>query len=131
LNSTSYEFKTQWLTDSQVAGGALRENFDVLVIPGIGKEFRRPMDDKWKKEIRNFVANGGGYFGTCGGANLASLGLINAKQRGWEKETVWEYFMNKSAIGIAPVKAYQDMGDPIACSIIYKNPSRIGQSAYI
>ena len=132
FDGISYEFKTQWVTDFEIASGILRkENFDVLVIPGIGKEFRRPMDDKWKKEIRNFVTDGGGYFGTCGGANLASLGLINAKQRGWKKETIWEYFMNKSAIGIAPVKAYQDMGDPIACSIIYKNPSRIGQSAYI
>ena len=134
--NNSYEFCTQWLTDFQIASGMLgRKGFNLLVIPGIGKEFRRPIDDAfllhWKKEIRDFVANGGGYFGTCGGANLASLGLVEAKQRGWEKETVWEWFMNKSAIGIAPVKAYQDMGDPIACSLVYKNPSRIGHSAYI
>ncbi len=130
----SYEFETQWLTDFQISRGALK-GYDLLVIPGIGKEFRRPMDNtllsQWKKEIKDFVANGGGYLGTCGGANLASQDIVSAKQRGWGEETIWEWFMNNSALGIAPVEAYQDMGDPIACSLVLKNPARIGHSAYI
>lgn len=135
-NEVRYEFRVKWVKDFQIANGILRkENFSILLIPGIGKEFWRILDDeklsRWKNEIRNFVANGGGYFGSCGGANIASLGLLSPQKRGWESWTVWEWFMNKSVLGIAPVKSYQDMADPIASSIIWKNPSRVGMSAYV
>jgi len=130
--STSYKFKTTFVTDLQVSAGVLKD-YNLIVIPGIGKEFRRPMGNgpsQWKNEVRHFVSNGGGYFGTCGGANIASQGLLDAHERGWKHETAWEWFMNRSAIGIAPVKSYQDMGDPIACSL-GGDPARIGQSAYV
>jgi len=129
--NNTYEFEVKFISDLQISSGALK-NYDVLIIPGIGKEFRRVNSElsQWKKEIRDFVAGGGGYFGTCGGANMASEGLLSAKERGWEKDTAWEWFMNRSAIGIAPVKSYQDMGDPMACSLA-DNPARIGQSAYV
>ena len=130
--NASYEFKTTFVTDLQISAGALR-GYDLLIIPGIGKEFRRPIDSglsQWKNEVRDFVAGGGGYFGTCGGANIASQGLLDAPERGWKHETAWEWFMNRSAIGIVPVVSYQDIGDPIACSFA-GNPARIGQSAYI
>lgn len=132
--NATYRIKVTWINDMDICVGRLKE-FDVLIIPGIGKEFWRFFDNRllsvWKNEIRKFVYNGGGYFGTCGGANLASMGLVSASKRGWKHETMWEFFMNKSALGIAPVKAYQDMADPFACTLIWKNPSRLGQSAYI
>ncbi|MEA2054758.1 MAG: hypothetical protein U9O96_06600 [Candidatus Thermoplasmatota archaeon] len=132
--NSSYGFETRFVTDMQISMGAL-DGCDLILIPGIGKEFRRPVDNswllRWKNEVKAFVSNGGGYLGTCGGANIASQGLVSASERGWTGETAWEWFMNKSAIGIVPVRAYQDMGDPMACSIIQKNPARIGQSAYV
>jgi len=132
--SIPYEFETEFITDIQISIGMLK-GYDLLLIPGIGKEFRRPINSdllsQWKNEVRSFVSSGGGYLGTCGGANMASQGLLNASERGWEKDTAWEWFMNRSAIGIAPVRSYQDMGDPMACSLIENNPARIGQSAYV
>jgi len=128
-----YTFQARWLSDGDICRGKLKE-YDVLVIPGIGKEFWR-MNDKnlstWKREIRNFVASGGGYFGTCGGANLAGMGLLSPAERGWKHWTMWEWFMNRAALGIAPVKSYQDMADPFASTLLWKNPARVGISAYV
>ena len=131
--TTSYRFEVRWITDYDICNGELK-NFDALIIPGIGKEFWRIFDGNlslWKNEIRDFVRNGGGYFGTCGGANLAGYGILNAEKRGWKRMTAWEYFMNASALHLLPFKSYQDMADPFASSLIWKNPSRLGQSAYI
>jgi len=133
MGEKEYKFEVKWITDEEICAGALKK-FDVIVIPGIGKEFRRIFNNNlsiWKNEIRNFVSNGHGYFGTCGGANIASCGLIDAKKRGWRHMTAWEYFMNKSSLHLLPFKSYQDMADPFASSIIWRNPCRVGQSAYI
>lgn len=132
--NTTYEFHTEWLSDFDVASGKLSE-FDVLVIPGIGKEFWRIADSpslsRWKQEIRSFVAAGGGYFGTCGGANVASSGLLPPESRGWNHWTAWEWFMNRSALGLVPALSYQDMADPVASTLVWKNPARVGFSAYV
>jgi hypothetical protein len=127
----SYRFEVTWLSDIQITAGAL-DGFDVLVIPGIGKEYRRPnaIGEPWKNAVRAFVENGGGYLGTCGGANMGAERLVSAAQRGHVRMTAWEWFMNASALGIAPVRAYQDIGDPAALSMAGQ-PGRIGQSAYI
>lgn len=129
--SQRYSFAVTWLTDPQIAAGAL-DGFDVLIIPGIGKEYRRPhtLGSRWKEAVRSFVADGGGYFGTCGGANMGAERLVSPGQRGYARMTAWEWFMNASTLGVAPVQAYQDIGDPIACSM-RGQPGRIGQSAYI
>lgn len=127
----TYGFDVTWLTDIQITTGTL-DGFDVLIIPGIGKEYRRPgmLGSRWKNAIRTFVTDGGGYFGTCGGANMGAEQLMTAAQRGHTRMTAWEWFMNASALGVAPVQAYQDIGDPIALSLAGQ-PGRIGQSAYI
>lgn len=128
----TYRFEADWITDFEIIAGKLKK-YDVVVIPGIGKEFWRINKNLslWKKELRSFVANGGGYFGVCGGANIASLGLLPPSQRGWKHWTMWEWFMNEAAIGIVPVYSYQDMADPFASCIIWKNPFRVGFSAYV
>jgi len=133
-DNKTYEFRAEWITDFEISTGKLNE-FDVLIIPGIAKGYTHFLGEsslsKWKNEIKKFIYSGGGYFGTCGGANMAAMGLLSPEERGWKQWTAWEWFMNKAALKIAPVKAYQDMADPIACSIIWKNPFRLGQSAYI
>lgn len=129
---TTYTIRIRWLSDVAITGGALARGIDVLVVPGIGKEFRRPFfsSGSWKTAIRQFVAQGGGYFGTCGGANMGAQGLVAPEQRGWTSWTAWEWCMHRSALGLAPVLSYQDMADPGASSL-RETPERVGQSAYI
>lgn len=50
-------------------------HFDVLAIPGSGRPYIDAMHPLWKGQVISFVANGGGYLGVCGGANLASMGF--------------------------------------------------------
>jgi len=60
--------------------------FDVLIHPGgSGGSQGRALEAQGRKEIREFVRNGGGFIGICAGAYLAtddyewSLGLIEAR----------------------------------------------------
>jgi hypothetical protein len=135
VEEKSYIFKVNWITDGQIRRGKLnRNNYDVLIIPGIGKEFKHIFDGKiarWKNQIRQFIENGGGYVGMCGGANMAVSSHVPFNQRGWKTPTFWEWFMNKSCLGIVEAKSYQDMGDPFAATFLWKNPARLGISAFI
>lgn len=67
-----------------VRNGILKD-FDVLVVPGgSGRLKAEDLGDNGRIMIRDFVHNGGGYVGICGGAFLAtsgyewSLGLVKA-----------------------------------------------------
>lgn len=60
-------------------------DFDVLVFPGgSGSGQSKGIGEAGLKNVRDFVRNGGGYVGICGGAYLAcsnfswSLGILNA-----------------------------------------------------
>jgi glutamine amidotransferase-like uncharacterized protein len=59
---------------------------DVIVVPGgSGREMGVAMEELGRASIREFVANGGGYVGICGGAYLATseypwgLALVNVR----------------------------------------------------
>jgi len=51
------------------------KNFDVLVIGASARQFIMGNNLFWKNAIKNFVKNGGGYVGICGGANVAAIKL--------------------------------------------------------
>jgi len=70
-------------------------SFDVLVIPGSGRPYVDAADPRWRDAVRGFVADGGGYVGICGGANLASMGF---RER-WNVNAL----LNVSTLGIANV----------------------------
>lgn len=72
-----------------------RDNFDVLVIPGSGRPYIDALQPQWKNHIRNFVDQGGGFLGICGGANIAS--------RGFQEETGVNRILNHSVLGIANI----------------------------
>ncbi len=72
------------LSDKEVGILNLRA-FDVLVFPGgSGSGQSKGIGEAGLKNVRDFVNNGGGYVGICGGAYLAcsnfswSLGILNA-----------------------------------------------------
>jgi len=72
-----------------------RDNFDVFVIPGSGRSYIDALHPQWKNHIRNFVEQGGGFLGICGGANIAS--------QGFQEEKGVNGILNHSVLGIANV----------------------------
>ena len=68
-NQYSYEV----ITARQILDGKLNlKNFDILIMPG-GKSWKylEELGSQGTKEIKKFVADGGGYFGICAGAYFA------------------------------------------------------------
>ena len=89
-----YTFKATYISDKEILGFGKNplnnENFDLLIIGAESRQFlinQRFLlshdrdylnftSRKWIRNIRDFVANGGGYIGICGGANIASQGSV-------------------------------------------------------
>ncbi len=67
------------ITASQIRGDFL-DNYDILAVPGGSENTANvDLDSEGKDKVKDFVYNGGSYFGICGGATLgaAYLRLIN------------------------------------------------------
>ena len=93
VNETTYRFKAIFISDKEILGigknSLNNENFDLLIIGAESRQFLinerlllshdrsylNLSSRKWTQNIRDFVANGGGYIGICGGANIASQGM--------------------------------------------------------
>ncbi|MEA2054295.1 MAG: BPL-N domain-containing protein [Candidatus Thermoplasmatota archaeon] len=78
-NGTKYEIIPVIIGRNDVIGkgknALTNENFDVFIVPGISSPYFDAYDLRWRKSVKEFVENGGGYIGICGGANLASMGF--------------------------------------------------------
>jgi len=72
-----------------------QDNFDVFVIPGSGRPYIDALHPQWRNHIRNFVDQGGGFLGICGGANIAS--------RGFQEKKGLNRILNYSVLGIANI----------------------------
>ena len=78
--NNTYQFKLHEYSDKDIRNGKLiTDNIDILVIPGggigdghsISKGFKLlPTTKKWKKNIQQYIKNGGGCLGICGGTSL-------------------------------------------------------------
>ncbi|MCK4365179.1 MAG: hypothetical protein KAW45_03960 [Thermoplasmatales archaeon] len=139
IKDKSYRFETEYIYDTDILDGKLNiSTYDVLLIPGGGvgdglsivkgfKSFRKVR--KWKKNIADFIKNGGGCVGICGGAALIT-GLstgIDSKPR-----TLVERLYNNSSIGISCVKHYyNNLSMPIFSLFQSKYPEQIGAMAYV
>ncbi|HDM25699.1 MAG TPA: hypothetical protein ENG24_03790 [Thermoplasmatales archaeon] len=73
----TYVFKIDLVEFQDVVMGKLN-SYDVLEVPGGVIYYPQTVKDNlfylgtWKRNIRKFVADGGGYVGTCGGSTMAS-----------------------------------------------------------
>lgn len=134
----TYTIQTAYISDKEILNGVLtRDNFDVLLAPGggvgdgeaVAKGFTfLPKVRKWKKQIKTFIEQGGGYIGICGGTAMATE-LVTASGK---HETLMEKLYNKSAIGFTQVKSYyKDLALPIFCVSQWNNPGKIGAMGYI
>lgn len=73
------------VTPEQIAGGILT-NFHIVIFGGgSGSKQAEALGEAGREQVRQFIADGGGYVGICAGAYLAtsgypwSLGVINAR----------------------------------------------------
>lgn len=136
--NNKFTFNVTFLYDKDIIRGKLnRQNFDVLVIPGGGIGNNEallkgltflPKVRKFKNNIANFVKNGGGILGICGGAALITdLKVENSRK----PTTLTERLYNKSSLNISCVSSYfRTLAFPIFYTFQYKYPEKIGNSAY-
>ena len=103
-NNFTYQFHVTTLSTDAVAdienSGNItltNENFDVFIIGASADSYLVDgQDATWKNNVQQFVENGGGYLGICGGANAASQGFENPQN--WFHRRV-----NKGILGLADV----------------------------
>jgi hypothetical protein len=100
-NNKTFRFEATVIDNDDVIGSGsnplTNENFDVFIIGASAKSYLIDgLNDKWKSNVQNFVANGGGYIGVCGGANAASQGFQTATN-------AFHRQVNKGVLGLANV----------------------------
>ena len=83
-NNITYRFTSTVIDETDVLGTGpnplINDNFDLLVISASAKSYLFDgLNPDWKANVRDFLSNGGGYIGICGGANAASQGFENPK----------------------------------------------------
>lgn len=135
----TYKFSTEYIFDKDILKGRLNvSNFDVLLVPGGGvgdgeaiakgfNSFRKVR--KWKEKICEFIKNGGGYVGICGGA-----ALITDLNTGLNKKptSFAERQYNNSSLGISCVSSYyKNLSVPLFYLFQSQFPERIGATGYI
>ena len=109
VGNRSYEFDITEIYDEDILKGRLTiNNFDALLVPGGGvgdaeslvKGFRHlPKVKKWKNQIVNFIKEGGGYTGYCGGASLMA-------QLDRKPESLIEWQFDRGSLGASCVKMF-------------------------
>lgn len=73
----SYQFNVTLIDRPEVLGygRALNtDNYDVVVIGASGRQYFHALQEEWRTNMKQFLKDGGGYLGICGGANAASQG---------------------------------------------------------
>jgi len=100
IDGVSYRFNVTEIGRQATLGRTLTpldtEHYDVLVIGASARQYVHGLDPRWKNSVQEFVADGGGYVGICGGANEASLGFTSTS-------TLIDRIIDASSLGIANV----------------------------
>ncbi len=127
----SYSITTQFLFDDDILQGRLTtKEFDVLLVPGggVGDGQSIMKGFHYKRSVRKFIKNGGGYIGICGGtALITDLKTVEKKPR-----TFLERLYNKSALEVTCVSSYyRSLAFPLFYPFQKKHPENIGATAYV
>jgi putative intracellular protease/amidase len=75
VNETTLDARTVVVCPEDIREGILDRCIGVLFPGGSGKNIAVALRPEGVRRVRDFVANGGGYFGVCAGAYLAASGL--------------------------------------------------------
>ncbi len=138
VNSAKYSIQVSNVYDKDIIKGKLNvDNFDVLLIPGGGVGNNEalikginflPGVKRFKKNIKDFVEQGGGLIGICGGAALITDLLVDT---GRKPTSITERLYEKSSLNISCVKSYfRALAFPLLYPFQYQYPEQIGNSAY-
>jgi len=115
VGDVTYTFTPSLITTKSILFGELsKENYDLLIYPPdtadehlIYTGFSRlPKNNLRVKKINEFIEQGGGYFGACGGALIAG-GMKN------KPKTFLERSMKKSQLGISGFTFQMDAAIPL------------------
>lgn len=106
VNGREYVFNITEIGRKEVMGvgknALTNENFDVFIVGASARSYLVDgFNEKWHKNVLNFVANGGGYIGICGGAILASRGYKMPK-------SAFQRHVNEGVLGMADVYINDD-----------------------
>lgn len=102
----SYRFRVTILDVDAISDTAnvtlITDMFDVFIIGASADSYLVDgLNANWKRTVQQFVENGGGYLGICGGANAASLGFEHPQN--WFHRRV-----NRGVLGLADVYIHDD-----------------------
>lgn len=111
-----YEMSVDMIDRLEVTSGRLTGGgYDVFVIGASGRQYFHGITSRWKEEVAAFIAQGGGYVGICGGANVASLGFE-------QPQTALDVVINQAALGI--VNIYINDGQSEEWQYLWKDTGR-------
>jgi glutamine amidotransferase-like uncharacterized protein len=137
-NDVNYEISVTKIYDKDLINGNFSiDKYNVLLVPGGGvgdgeviiRGFNIGKTKKWKKTIADFIKDGGGYVGVCGGAALITELITDNKN---EKNTFLERLYDKSSIGVSCIKSYYNtIAFPIFYPFQNKYPEKVGAASYV
>ena len=100
VDKIRYEMNARRIGLKDVINGSL-DSFDLIVIGASGRQYFHGLIPKWRENIIEFIQNGGGYVGICGGANMISRGYENPQY-------LLDYLIN--AVSLNLIDAYINDG---------------------
>lgn len=125
-----YRFNTTLLPTKSILRAALKvDTYDVLIYPPDTYDeyiFRRalrflPQNIIVVRQIRDFVKNGGGYYGSCGGALIAGH-MVN------KPNSLFERLHKNGMLGISCIGIYMEGSIPLLCQFVGKSPDSVGST---
>jgi len=133
VGKTTYCFVPTILTTKDMLNGELKiEKYDVFIYSFnqadqylLGTSFSRlPKNKIIVRNIFNFVEDGGGYYGSCGGCGIAG-GMKN------KPKSFLERAMKQSGLGISGVEFQYDTGIPILTELRGRGPESVDMQSYL
>ncbi len=135
VGNKTFRFEVKEIYYKDIMNGELNtDNYDILLVPGgVGVEASMvkgmfsftPRVKKWKNYIADFIKDGGGYTGHCGGASLITE---SAK----EPESPVEALHDRSSLDVSAVNFwYESACAPLLGEFLGHSPSRVGLFNYM
>jgi hypothetical protein len=133
VGNTRYYFVPNLITTKDILKGKLNiKNYDVLIYSFNQADSylfntgfsNLPKNKIVVRNIANFIKDGGGYYGSCGGAAIAG-GMKN------KPKTFLERAMYESSLGISDVEFEYNTAIPLVTDLMKRGPESVDLQAYL